>query len=295
MLVYLRLLLTTMFWGGTMVAGRDLAQHIGPYSASFLRFVVASTCLWFIIRKREGGLPPVRGRQWIALVLLGMTGVFAYNIFFLQGLALIPAGRTAIIIALNPVVITIFSAILFKERLTLLQTAGILISVTGASIAISHGNPLELFRGGLTKGDFFIMGCVASWSSYSLIGKQAMRTVSPHAAVTFSSVIGCLALLPCALADGLLRDLPTLPAVAWLDVGYLGIFGTVVGFTWYYQGLKQVGAAKASVFINFVPIFAIFQAHFILGEPIHVSQLFGAVTVGFGVWLSNRGKAMAKA
>lgn len=277
-----------MFWGGTMVAGRDLAQHLGPYSASFLRFVVATSCLWFVVRRRDGGLPAVRGAQWIPLILLGMTGVFAYNVFFLQGLKVIAAGRAAIIIALNPVVITIFSALLFKERLTRLQVLGILISVTGAVIAISEGDPVRLFRGGLTSGDFFIMGCVASWSSYSLIGKQAMRTVSPHAAVTFSSAIGCLALLPFALGEGLASQLASIPAIAWVDVVYLGFFGTVLGFTWYYQGLLEVGAAKASVFINFVPIFAIFQAHLILGEPIYPSQLLGAATVGFGVWLSNR-------
>jgi drug/metabolite transporter (DMT)-like permease len=76
--------------------------------------------------------------------------------------------------------------------------------------------------------------------------------------------------------------------VDWLSIFYLGIFGTVVGFVWYYQGVERIGPTKAGLFINFVPIFAILFAFFILREAITASLIVGAVLVITGVYLTNR-------
>jgi len=132
-MVYFKLLLTAFFWGGTFIAGRILAGSVGPYSAAFLRFLVASVFLVLITFKVEGRVPKLTPKTIFGVVLLGMTGVFSYNVFFFKGLNLIEAGRAAIVIANNPVFITLLSALLFGERLTALKGAGVLLSVTGCA------------------------------------------------------------------------------------------------------------------------------------------------------------------
>jgi drug/metabolite transporter (DMT)-like permease len=76
--------------------------------------------------------------------------------------------------------------------------------------------------------------------------------------------------------------------VDWLSICYLGIFGTVVGFVWYYQGVERIGPTKAGLFINFVPIFAILFSFLILKEEITISLAAGAVLVISGVYLTNK-------
>src|SRR5210317_440925 len=98
MLIYLKLLLTAIFWGGTFVAGRSLDQNVGPCSAAFFRFAVASLLLVFLSWKAEGKLSVLRKGQILPVLLLGLTGVFCYNLFFFKGLKLIEASRAAIII-----------------------------------------------------------------------------------------------------------------------------------------------------------------------------------------------------
>jgi drug/metabolite transporter (DMT)-like permease len=78
------------------------------------------------------------------------------------------------------------------------------------------------------------------------------------------------------------------PAVAWLGLGYLAIFGTVLGFLWYYEGIQAIGATRASLFINFVPVSAVLMAFVILGEPLTFALLAGAALVTGGVFLTNR-------
>ena len=162
MAVYIKLILTALFWGGTFIAGRSLVQNVGPYSAAFLRFLIASGLLFLIVRRFHGGLPRLGKDQAFAVFLLGITGVFAYNAFFFSGLKLVDAGRASLIIANNPIVITVFSAIIFRERLTPLKILGVLLSVTGALVVISKGSLATVIQGGRGRGEVYIMGCGAS-------------------------------------------------------------------------------------------------------------------------------------
>lgn len=287
MMVYGKLILTAFLWGGTFVAGRLLSDGMGAFSAAFLRFLTASICMMWIMRNRAGGLPALDAKGWIGVCLLGATGVFAYNALFFTGLQTVSAGRAAVIISLNPIVITLLAAALFGEKLTTRKGLGICLSVTGATIAISRGDPVSIFTGGVTGGDLAIFGCVASWASYSLLGKRMMGFLTPHAAITYSCITGTIMLLPFALYEGMISDFSGYTTNHFICIAYLGILGTVIGFTWFYEAINNIGASRAAVFINFVPVAAILCGWFFLGEPLSLSLLAGVTLVVSGVYLTN--------
>jgi drug/metabolite transporter (DMT)-like permease len=286
-IIYSKLLLTAVFWGGTFIAGRLVAKQVGPFSAAFLRFAVASIFLIAVVYRVEKSLPLVRKQQVIPLILLGMTGIFSYNVFFFKGLKIINAGRAALIVANNPIFIALLSSYFFKEKLNVIKLIGIVISVIGAMIVISRGNPFEIMHGNFGWGEFYICCCVFSWVAYSLIGKTVMSDLSPLVSVAYSSVIGAVALFVPACLEGIVRNVSHYPALAWGGICYLGFFGTVLGFVWYYEGIKIIGPTKASQFINFVPISAVLLAFFILDEPVTLSLAIGTVLVCSGVYLTN--------
>ena len=203
MITYLKLLLMAIFWGGTFVAGRSLAQNVGPFSAAFFRFAVASFFLIPLVWKAEGRDAIITRRQILPVLLLGLTGVFFYNVFFFKGLKLIEASRAAIIIANNPIFIAMFAAVFFREKLNAIKITGIIISISGAVIAISKGNLLDILQGHLGMGEVYIFLCVASWVSFSLLGKAVMTELSPLASVTYSSLSGAILLFIPALREGL--------------------------------------------------------------------------------------------
>ena len=287
-MIYLKLLLTAFFWGGTFVAGRVLKQNVEPFSAAFLRFAVAAFLLLAIVRKREGRFPRLERSQWLPVILLGLTGVFAYNAFFFKGLQLISAGRASLVIALNPVLVALFSAWFYSEKLSPVKIAGILTSVTGAMVVISRGNLAGALKGGVGFGELIIFGCVVSWVAYSLIGKTVMQTLSPLVATAYAALTGMLLLAIPAWVEGLPGDLWRYTLPEWISIFYLGLFGTVIGFVWYYEGIQKIGPMRAALFINFVPVSAIALAYFILAEPITISLLIGACLVITGVYLTNR-------
>ena len=288
MLTYLKLLATAAFWGGTFVAGRLLAGVIPPFNAAFLRFAVASALLLVLLYQHLGKLPRLTRRQFGAVLLLGSTGVLGYNVAFFSGLQTVEASRAGLIIALNPVGITLLSALIGGEPLTLPRTLGVVISMTGAILVISRGD-IALLTSGIGAGELALFGCVICWSLYSVIGRRAMHELTPLTAVTYSATAGTLLLLPLSLSQNLFEQLGNYPLTAFASIFYLAIFGTVLGFLWYYQAIRTIGAVRSGVFINFVPLFAVLFGVVLLGERLSASLIQGAILVTAGVWFTNHG------
>ncbi|WP_428568444.1 MAG: DMT family transporter [Solidesulfovibrio sp. DCME] len=286
--IYVKLIGSAVLWGGTWVAGRILGRYMGPFSAAFLRFALASAFLVFLTARLEGGLPRLTRANFPWLLALAATGIFAYNALFFAGLRTVPAGRAALIVAAIPAVVALFSAIVFKERFTPLKMLGLALSFGGVGLIVSDGDPGRLLASGLSAGDACIFGCVATWAAYTLIGKKAMERVAPYGAVAWSCILGAAMLLPPALATGLWPDLRTAGPVAWGCLAFFGVLATGFGFSWYYEGVKAIGPTKAGVFINLVPVVAVFLGWLMLGEPLSHALALGGICVLSGVWLTNR-------
>lgn len=286
--IYVKLVATMFFWGGTWVAGRALAQTMEPLPAAFLRFLAATVFLVYVFRRERGHFPRMGKKQILPVALLGLTGVFLYNISFFNGLKTTSAGRAALIVACIPVCISACSAILFKEKFGPVRIAGTILSLAGVSMVIADGNPLRLLETSVRPGDLFILGCVASWAAYSLIGKQVMKDMDPLSAVTWSCIFGTAMLFVPAAFSGLFAQAAHAGALDWFCVFYLGVPSTGMAFLWYYDGIRAIGAPRAGIFINLVPVFAVVMGFLLLSEPIHFSLLTGGAMVICGVWLTNR-------
>lgn len=270
------------------MAARIVSREAGPFSAAFLRFVVASFFMVLFVVKTNGRMVPLRAGQFLPLLMLGLTGVFAYNFLFFSGLKTITASRASVIVSANPAFIALFSALVFRERLGFLKISGIFLSVCGAAVVVARGNPTALFHGGIGLGELYIFGCVASWVCYSLVGKVAMKSLSPLLAATYACLIGTVLLFLPALGEGVAGRFPHFSPAVWLGIFYLGFFGSALAFTWYYEGIRSIGPSRAGVFINLVPVSSVLLAFLILNEALDLSLLVGALFIVTGVYLTNR-------
>lgn len=284
--VYAKLVGVAVIWGGTFIAGRIAAPEMGASPAAFWRYVVACAALLVAAFAMERGLARLNGRQWLGVILLGATGVAAYNLFFMLGLRVVPAGRASLIVALNPAAVLAGAALFFHEPLSRRKLAGMALALAGAAVVIGHGDPLALLAGGLGHGEALIFGCVVSWAAFTLIAKRLMTGLSPLAITTYASLTGTAILAVAVVVEGV-PILPHASASAWLAIAFLGVLGTGVAFVWYNDGVRKLGAARASVFINLVPVAAVALAWLILGERVDLSMVAGGALVIAGVYTLN--------
>lgn len=285
---YVKLIAAMAMWGGTWIAGRVIAQELSaPLAVAALRFVLSGLAVGGFMLLSEGRLPvPQSGRDWGLIWALGFFGIFLYGLCFFFGLQRIPAGRGALVVALNPAVIVITAWLIGKERMTPRKAAGSLIALAGCLTVIGNGDPLALFQGTVGLGEWLIVGCVLSWTAYTFIGWQATGRFSPLATTFYASLSGAILL---GLAALLQSDID--PAAwswrVWSGMGFLAIFGTAIAYTWFTDAVHRLGAGHASIFINLVPVFAVLQAALLLGERLGLALLAGGTLVIAGVWLTS--------
>lgn len=287
---YLKLLAAVTVWGGTFIAAKFAVVDTTVEMASLLRFITASMALLSILYMRRGYLPLLNQLQLYYVVLLGLTGIAIYNLFFFFGLQTVEAGRGALIITSNPLWVALGSVWFFNQRFHPLNLLGLLLCSFGVAVVLSKGQLSDLFAIGIGIGELALLGCALSWAAYTLLGKQLMMSkhpLDPLTLVTYSCVSGSLILGAWIILSGHeIRFNLSMTLVG--SIGYLSLLGTVAGFIWYFQGIREIGAAQGAVFVFFVPVSAIILGYLWLDESITISLLLGALLILSGVALVNK-------
>jgi drug/metabolite transporter (DMT)-like permease len=282
--IYIKLILVAIMWGGTFIATRMASQVFEPFTGASFRYAFALVFMIPLMLMKDKTALNINKKQFLQLLVLGSTGIFAYSFFFFNGMKRVEASHGSLIVALNPVLVMLISSLFGKERINRIRIAGVLLSLAGTAIVIARGDIFSLFTT-FTWGDAFMLGCPISWAVYTYFAKDALKTTTPLQASTWAILLGFLMIL-------FFVPFETYPTKVdfpvWLALAYLGICGSVLGFVWYYEGIQTIGPVKTSAFNNLIPIFAMILSVIVLGETIHAYTLYGSAMVIGGVFLINR-------
>ena len=292
-LSYIKLALGPILWGGALVAGRVVTADLPPVTITWIRFAVVSLILLPVLRLRTGGLPRPTRRDLLFLVALSVVGVVVFNLLLLTGLKTVTAVRSSVIIALAPSVVALLLVSVFRERSTWNTVVGIALAFVGASVTITTGNPARVLAGGISVGDAYLLGCVLSWSLYTILARYAMRRLSSLTVLAYSSTMGAVFLTPVAARGDIASELAGATPATWVALAYLSLAAAGVAYLLYYEGIREVGPNRAAVFLNLEPVSAIVLGVVILGERLSVPLFVGATLVIFGLYMVNRRQGMS--
>ncbi|MBE0467306.1 MAG: DMT family transporter [Candidatus Desulforudis sp.] len=285
---YLMLFTAPLFWGGAFVAAKYVVPELHPLVAASLRFLISFLVLLPVLLIREKGKAFPAVRDWPLLMLLGLTGVFAYNAFFFYGIGSTAATDGALIVASSPIFTALLSVIFLGERFTGRQVLGFFLSILGVLTIVTKGNPAVLLTWDVNTGDLLFFGCALSWACYSVAGRKTMARVTPLASTTFAIGLGAVLLTVAALPHYSLPVITGLSTAAFWSLMFLGVFASGIAYAFWFTGVHRVGAGRAGVFVNFAPLWAAFWAVLLLGEKPALFHLIGAVLTFSGVYLVTR-------
>lgn len=287
-LLYGKQICVALMWAGTFIAGRILSQdEIPPLISAVLRFSLASILLVLLVFYTEKRWIWISKQSLLITAIMGISGIFAYNLFFFSALGQIPAGRTALFVSLSPILTMIFAKFIFKEQLKWLNYIGILIAFLGTFIVVTQGNFSQSLSQSIGLGELFMCGAVLSWVIYTLANRKN-KELTPLLTITYASLWGTLFLWLVSLSHLSGWENIHLSFKHNLSIFYVGAIGTVLAFIWYAQGISQLGASKAVVFTNLVPIFAVILAYLFLGEQISWSMVIGGLLTFWGIYWANQ-------
>lgn len=287
------LILATLLWGGNFVIGRAVSDQIAPFSLAFLRWCTA------LIVFAPIAYPHLK-REWRTLwqykwivCLLALTGVAAFNTLVYIGLHYTTSINASLMNSSTPIMIYILSFILLRERLSLNQIIGTFISLLGVLFIVAKGDIYMFTSFNFNKGDVIVLLAVMCWSLYSLLVKKYAGKLHSQANFLATIIIGIFMLLPFFIYEQLIMP----HAITWSigtmsAIGYVGIFASIIAFLSWNSGVIQIGANRAGIFLNFIPVFATLFAVIFLNEQLTNYQLVGGIAVITGVLLCNYQKKM---
>lgn len=282
------MVLTTLFWAGAFIAGKLSVPFIPAFTLTFLRFFIATTILYFVVKSKDKSNYKLTKKDIPIFLFTGIIGMFGYHVFFFTALKYTTAINSSLIGATNPIITTILCVIFLKDRITFKRAIGIILSFLGVFLTITNANLSTIHNLSLNKGDLLMLIAVCMWAAYSVFSKKVIHKFSPLILTFYSFLFCTLFTFPFALYERPWLFVTKVPYSAFLAVVYMSIFASVVGYLVQQMSIKQIGPSKTSLFINLVPVFSIILSVTILKETISIVKVLTALLIITGVYICQK-------
>lgn len=283
------LLLVALLWGGGFTASKAAVGDVPPLASGLMRYVLASMVLVPLYLRERKRLPPERytAFTWKALVALGATAVTGYNALYFLGLSHAPSSDSILLIpTTNPIWTTLVATLFIGERLGQRLFIGMAVALAGMSLVLLGGYTGDFSNERLLGNGLFILAAMVFGSSH-VVGRVATRQISPLGATAISGVIGAILLLPLAILEGGLADLPAAPAAYWLNIGFVAFGVTAIGYVLWYRSVSRIGAGRTAFYTNLIPVFGLTLSAIFLDEyPTPLQIVGGVVMLGAVLWVT---------
>ncbi len=278
-------LTTSLIWGLSFLSTKVLIGVVPPYTLGLLRFIVACAFLPLIALLARQSLR-VAGRDLPRLAAGGIIGVTLYFLCENNGLKLLSASESSLIVGVIPVVTMLAERVFLKTKVGLRSYIGAFLSFVGVGFIAAQSPEAS----SSPLGFIYMGGAALSWVAYSFVTRPLSGRYGQVTTTFWQSLFGLVGFIPFAAlewADFAPRasSIWTLPLI--LNLLFLGIFCSAIGYWLYVASLDILGAGAANSFINLIPVVSVLAAYVLLGERLSGLQWLGAAAAVIGVYLAT--------
>ncbi|AHF07071.1 DMT family transporter [Desulfitobacterium metallireducens] len=282
---YFAILLSSLLYGGNVIAGRLIAGSIPPISLSAIRALLGLSILLPLAWPALKSAPKPTTKELFQLILISLLGVSLPYVSLIYGLADTTATNASVIFATLPAMTNLMFFIIFKSKPSKFQVLGILTSFLGLVIVFTQGDIFHLLSFRIGGGEIFLFLNVLCISLFNVVGQSFMKKFSSLVTSVYSLVFAILTLTPLALWQ-LNSFVWYLSWSQWLLVIYMGCFAAGFAYFLNLYGIEKIGGGQTSILNNLQHVFSISLGVLVLKESLYVYHGLGFVLVISGVVLS---------
>ncbi|KWE78004.1 hypothetical protein WL78_04075 [Burkholderia ubonensis] len=270
--------------GSTVIASRLAAGGLPPFTATAMRFLIATPLLFALMRAQRLRWPRLSRRDAGLLVVQAAAGGVGYTVLLICGTRLSSPLDAGVMLGTLPAMSTLIAAVLLRERQTprdwaaaALATAGVLL------VTFTPGHAAPSMRA--LAGDALVLAAVACEAVFILLNRRLAVPLAPLTLSTAMSGLGfALALVPAAFEWHAATAGWTSGAIAAVvSVVYYALVPTVLGYLCWYAGSARTSGTEAALFTAFAPVSAVLFAVTLFGETLNAARLAGIALVVAGV------------
>ena len=286
-LTYILLVLTAVFWGGSFVLTKEIflsAPSITPSIIVTLRLVVASIVFvpFLLIAKKW---QKIERRDIKYFFLLAFLEPFTYFLCENNGIKLVPGGISSIIIATITVFVPFGLYFAYHEKLYKINVIGVLLSLIGIVVMISgDGMTTDISM----KGILLLFGAVVIAVLYTIVLMKVVKHYHPFTITVHLNLIGLVYFVPTLLIFDFQNFMDvTFTVKIFGMIACLGIVCSTLSYVFFNYGIVKVGASRASVFNNSIPVFTLIFAAMLGQESITITKVLGMAVAISGVVIAQ--------
>lgn len=277
----------TVIWAGNFIVARLFAESLPPCQFNFWRWVLAFlVILPFATRHIRNDLT-IASENFGYLSVMAVVGVSLMNVFVYKAAQTTESLNMALITPASPAIILILARIFYKEKISVFQSFGLLICISGVLLLISKGQFSKFITLNFNPGDIWIFGCVLSFAVYSLLIRKRPQRMTVTGFNTIIFGLGVIYSLPVVIIEFYCLPAPVFTWRLFLGICYAGIGCSTVAFWFWTVGIDKIGPIKAGFIYYSLPVFAAIMATFVLGEKIIAAQIIGGVLIIGGIIIAT--------
>ncbi len=276
-MIILALISVYIFWGGTYLGMKFAIETIPPFLMAGIRFSIAGWILYIIYRLKGEKRPSLE--EWKnagivgTLLLLGGNGVVAW------AEQQVPSSIASVLVATVPLWITAFSYISRAKKPGAGSVLGIILGLCGIGTLVWNSNGTSQTTN--IWGILALIFAAVSWSAGSMYSRKAKLPSAPLLSTGVQMIVGGILLLIAAAFHGDYRgfDPAKISGNSWIALGYLIVFGSLIGYTSYIWLLKNAEPSVVSTYAFVNPIVAVFLGWLLAGEKIGVNTFIAVLFI----------------
>ncbi|WP_440658415.1 DMT family transporter [Ensifer adhaerens] len=286
---YFYLCITALFWGGNSVAGKMAVGHVSPMMLTTLRWVFALIVILVLMTPQiRRDWDKIR-KHWLHLLAYGAIGFTTFNALLYSALKYTSAINAVILQAGIPMLIFLFNFVLFRTKASIAQVIGFTVTLVGVLVTAAHGDVTSLLSLEFNFGDALMIAACIVYAGYTvaLRYKPTMHWQSFIAAPAFGALLSAIPLLFWEIGTGTAIVPDT---TGWVIVLYAAIFPSLMSQVLYVRGVEMIGANRAGLFINAIPVFGTLLSVMLIGETFHLFHLVALLLVLGGIAIAEKGR-----
>jgi drug/metabolite transporter (DMT)-like permease len=274
--------------GSAIVATRFVIDQTDPVTLAFLRYLIGFILLLLPAWRAARGW--FNRRDVLPIAALGIIQFGILIVFMNYGLKFIPSARAALIFATVPLLTMTLGALIGYERMTVLKTVGVLLTIVGVGFALGEKVFLPATEDSGWIGELAVLASALCAAVCSVLYRPYVvryPTLQVSAFAMFASV-GFL-----AAASGLEGSFSSsfhFTTAGWLAVLFIGASSAIGYYLWLWA-LGHATPTRVTVFLSLSPITSAALGAMLLAEPISLWFVVGLISVILGLWLAHRPQA----
>lgn len=283
---YLLLLATTLFWAGNAVAGKLAVGHVSPMLLNAARWGFMLVVLLAVGQRHLAADRAAIRAHWRFLLFMGALGFTGFSVAMYSALVYTSATNVSIEQGGMPLFVFLASFLLFGTRTTPGQVAGFLLSFVGVAITAIHGNIYSLLHLDMNFGDALMLVAIIAFGFYTAAVRRNpdIHWISLMTALCIGAVIGAV---PFVIGEAVSGTLLLPDTQGWLVIAYAVVFPSLMAQAFYVRAVEEIGANRAGIFINLLPLWGAVLSVVILGEAFQAYHAVALVLVLLGVLIAE--------